>query len=48
MFAALLFYVLTVIGLFVLRRKRPDLDGLIAPWLSAGAGHLRVACVPPS
>jgi APA family basic amino acid/polyamine antiporter len=25
-FAALLFYVLTVTGLFVLRRKRPDLE----------------------
>ena len=25
-FAALLFYVLTVCGLFVLRKKRPDLD----------------------
>jgi APA family basic amino acid/polyamine antiporter len=25
-FAALLFYVFTVVGLFVLRKKRPDLD----------------------
>jgi APA family basic amino acid/polyamine antiporter len=25
-FAALLFYVLTVVGLFVLRKKRPDLE----------------------
>ena len=31
-FAALLFYVLTVIGLFVLRKKRPDLDRPYKAW----------------
>jgi APA family basic amino acid/polyamine antiporter len=31
-FAALLFYVLTVIGLFVLRKKRPDLERPYKAW----------------
>ena len=30
-FAVLVFYILTIVGLFVLRRTRPDAGDLIAP-----------------
>jgi len=40
-FAALFFYMLTILGLFVLRFKRPDAVRLTRRWLSGAAGALK-------